>query len=140
MADFPKGAPTLKLMLAEDDKDTRDLLVAILGAKFPGLDIFSAVNGRDAVEQFKTLLPDVVVTDVNMPEMNGLEMAGVVREIKPAVKIIIVTADTGKGALERAIRDGLQIDHYVLKPVDFQELFRAVELCLTELAAAVAAT
>lgn len=132
---LPKGAPTLKLMLAEDDKDTRDLLVAILGAKFPGFDIFTAVNGRDAVEQFKTLLPDVVITDVNMPEINGLEMAGVVREIKPAVKIIVVTADTGKEALERAIRDGLQIDHYVLKPVDFQELFRAVELCLAELAA-----
>lgn len=132
MVDF-QNAPTWKLLLVEDDKDTRDLLVTILRAKFPGLDIFTAVNGRDAVEQFETLLPDVVVTDVNMPELNGLEMAGVVREIKPAVKIIVVTADTGKEALQHAIKDGLQIDQYVLKPVDIQEFFRAVQLCLAEL-------
>jgi two-component system, response regulator YesN len=133
MADL-QNAPTWKLLLVEDDKDTRELLLTILRAKFPDLDIFTAVNGRDAVEQFKALLPDVVVTDVNMPEMNGLEMAGVVRKIKPAVKIVVVTADTGKDALERAMREGLAIDHYVLKPVDFQHLFHAVELCLAELA------
>ena len=133
MADI-QNAPTWKLLLVEDDKDTRDLLLTILRAKFPGLDIFTAVNGRDAVEQFKTLLPDVVVTDVNMPEMNGLEMAGIVRKIKPAVKIVVVTADTGKEALERAMREGLKIDHYVLKPIHFQHLFHAVQLCLAELA------
>lgn len=126
--------PSLTLLIVEDDKDSRDILTAILSRKFSAVRMHSAINGRDGVEQFKKLLPDILVTDVNMPEMSGLELAEIVRQIKPETKIIVITADTGKAALEDSIGEGFQIDHYVLKPVDFQKLFLAVEQCITEVA------
>lgn len=126
--------PSLSLLLVEDDNDSRDILTAILSRKFSAVKVHNAINGRDGVEQFKKLLPDILVTDVNMPEMNGLELAGIVRQIKPETKIIVITADTGKAALEDSISEGFRINHYVLKPVDFQKLFLAVEQCITEVA------
>lgn len=56
-----------------------------------------------------------------------------IREIKPEAKIIVLTADIGKATLENAVVEGFEIDHYILKPVNFGQLFAAIEGCIGEI-------
>lgn len=128
----PKSS--VSMLVVEDDKGSKDLLVTVISKKFPGLTIHVAINGKTGLERFKEHTPDIVVTDINMPEMNGVQMIDKIKAIKPNAKIIVLTADTGKTALEDTERKGLEIDHYLMKPVDFGELFSAIEQCRSEIA------
>ena len=126
--------PSISILLVEDDNTTRDLLGSIITLKFTDVALHTAGNGRTGLELFKTHTPDIVITDINMPEMGGVQMAGKIRAIKPDTKLIVLTGNTEKAALEHADGEGLEIDHYILKPVDFRMLFAAIEKCLGELA------
>jgi len=121
------------ILIVEDDKVTQDILVTIFAKKFPGLSINFAINGKTGLELFKEYTPDIVITDINMPEMNGVQMTAKIKEIKPDAKIIVVTGDTDKATLGYAAGEGYKFDHYIVKPVEFGELFAAIEQCLGEL-------
>ncbi|HXE95530.1 MAG TPA: response regulator [Dongiaceae bacterium] len=126
--------PLISILLVEDDNDTLEILAAIIPVKFPDVALHTAVNGKTGLELFKTHLPDIVVTDINMPEIGGVQMVGRIRAIKPDAKIIVITADTGKATLEDAVGEGFEIDHYIMKPIDFGVLFAAIEQCLGKIA------
>ena len=126
--------PSVTVLIVEDDKDSREILNILLHKKFRDVTLLTAIHGLDGLELFKKHLPDIVMTDVNMPEMGGVQMAEKILEIKPGTKIIMITADTGKAALENSIGKGFKADHYVLKPVDFQKLFAAIEQCIADIA------
>ena len=123
-------AASLAMLLVEDEKPTLEILASILAKKYPGLALYTAADGKTALEIFQAHLPDVVITDVNMPEMSGMQMAEKMRALKPGTKIIVLTGDTGKIALESSIREGFAIDHYILKPVWFELLFGAIDQCI----------
>ena len=59
-----------------------------------------------------------------------MQMIQKIRAIKPDTKFIVITGDTGKLVLQDSIGKGFEIDHYILKPVSFPELFAAIEQCL----------
>lgn len=126
--------PSISILLVEDDKDTLGLLAKMYSIKFPDVVLHTANNGRAGLELFNAHTPDIVITDVNMPEMGGIQMAAKIREIKPEAKIIVLTADTGKATLEDAVENDFEINHYILKPVNFGQLFAAIEQCLGEIA------
>lgn len=121
------------MLIVEDDKDTLKILATMIPIKFPELSLHTAVNGRTGLELFKTHMPDIVITDINMPELSGVQMAGKIRAIKPDVKIIVLTADTGKATLEDAVGKGFEIDYYIMKPVNFGPFFAAIEQCIGEI-------
>jgi CheY-like chemotaxis protein len=120
----------MKMIFVEDDPDGREILTSVLKIKFPDLEINSAGNGREALEVIGDEPPDLVLSDVNMPEMDGMELARRLRKLKPDVVIIFITADTGRTLLEQAMGEGLKIDHYVYKPVNYRQLFSAIELSM----------
>jgi len=124
----------ISLLVVEDDDESREILVAILSRKFPDVTVYSANNGRTGLELFKTHTPDIVITDINMPELNGLQMADKIRAIRPDIKLIVLTADTGKATMENSVGKGFEVDHYILKPVDFGVLFAVIEQCIGEIA------
>jgi YesN/AraC family two-component response regulator len=126
--------PLISILLVEDDKDAREILVTIFARKFPDVSLYSAGNGRTGLELFKEHKPDIVITDLNMPEMGGIQMAYKIREIKPDTKFIVLTGNSGKVILENGDGVGLEFDCYIQKPVDFAKLFAAIEKCLGELA------
>ena len=126
--------PAISIMLVEDEKDTLELLTSIVAMKFPDVTFHAVGNGRTGLELFKAHLPDIVITDINMPEMGGVQLVDKIRTIKPAAKIIVLTADSGKATLENAVGKGFEIDYYILKPVHFEILFAAIEQCLDEVA------
>jgi YesN/AraC family two-component response regulator len=125
---------SISILLVEDDKDTLEILSIIIKKKFPAVALHTAINGRAGLGLFKTHLPDIVITDINMPEMGGVQLIGKIRAIKHGTKTIVLTADTGKVDLEHAVGKGFEVDHYILKPVDFGKLFAAIEQCLGEIA------
>lgn len=88
-------------------------------------EVFEASNGEEALESFKVHLPDLVLADINMPKMNGLEFAHAAKFIKPDVKIAIITGYDYFDYAVAALKSGL--DDYILKPVsksDIQEVLK----------------
>jgi len=79
-------------------------------------EVYEASNGQEGLELYKIHRPDIVVTDIKMPKMNGIEMSKAIKEIDPNQKIIITTAHSESSYLLEAIT--LQLSGYILKPVD----------------------
>ncbi|QXE92478.1 response regulator transcription factor [Geomonas subterranea] len=115
------------MMLVEDDCDTLEILSVVLRRKYGDLLLCTADNGRKGVELFKERAVDIVITDVNMPEMGGVAMVRAIREMKPQVQFIFITADTGRATVEHAVGGGFQLDHYIEKPIDYRHLFSAID-------------
>lgn len=110
-----------KLILAEDEEDVREGIIAQIDWEKYGFELVEqAENGREAAEVVDRLLPDVVVTDIQMPFMNGLQLAEWIRSRHPNTKIIILTGFDEFEYAQKAIK--LQIDEYILKPFSSQEL------------------
>src|SRR5690242_8918379 len=105
----------ISILVVEDEAITLEFLVTTLARKYPHIAIYKALNGRTGLESFKTHTPDIVVTDINMPEISGVQMADKIRDVKPDTKFIILTGDTGKLALEASVGRGFKIDHYIDK-------------------------
>ncbi|QWV95403.1 EAL domain-containing protein [Geomonas oryzisoli] len=113
------------LLLVEDEIEAREMLARILTLNYPGIRIYTADDGRAGLELYRQYRPDVVVTDINMPQMNGIAMAREIKEIDPDATIVAVTAHSETTYLMSAIEIGM--DHYVLKPVNYPELFRVLD-------------
>ncbi|HBF34230.1 TPA: hypothetical protein DDW35_06665, partial [Candidatus Sumerlaeota bacterium] len=90
--------------------------------------LYEAENGMQGLEVFREHRPDVVVTDINMPVMNGLDMARAIKALSRQTQIIVTTAYSDTDYLMQAIEIG--VDRYVIKPVDQQKLMEALRECV----------
>jgi CheY-like chemotaxis protein len=109
------------ILVAEDFDDTRTMLKRALQSG--GYRVVEAANGREAVELVKQDCPDLILMDLNMPEMDGLEAAARIRECKELCKnvaILAITAHDTYGMKEAALEAGC--DGYLTKPIDFDRL------------------
>ncbi len=122
---------TLTVLYVEDDADTRKQFTDFLSR--PVGTLITAVNGLEGLEAFKKHKPDIVVTDILMPQMDGLTMAQHILELAPSVPVIAVTAFEQTDYLMRAINIG--IDKYVTKPVNSYLLFESLLYCAHRLRA-----
>ena len=127
MESISGSMPPISILLIEDEEPTLELLSIILSKKYPGLVLHTANNGRTGLELFKSYTPDIVITDINMPHMDGVQTAQKIRSIKPDSKIIVIT-----GKNENLVMQGLngnrsEFDHFIVKPVVFQDLFDAID-------------
>jgi len=127
--------PAVSILLVEDEEVTLKLLAAILAKKFPQAAIYPAADGRTGLQLFREHRPDIVITDVNMPEMSGIQMACAMRATRAGLKIIVLTAGPDNSDTEPADGAATGVDHYILKPIDFAVLFAAIESCLADIAA-----
>ncbi|HEX7176470.1 MAG TPA: response regulator transcription factor, partial [Pyrinomonadaceae bacterium] len=114
----------LRILLAEDHETIRDGLKLLLNAQ-PDMEVVGeAANGRVAVQLAQQLLPDVVVMDVSMPELNGLQATKKLKETCPQVKVLTLTRHTDDGYLQQLLQAG--VSGYVLKQSKSVELLRAI--------------
>lgn len=115
----------LTILYAEDDNDTANLTSLILEDYVERLLI--AKNGQEALNLFKLHKVDLVITDILMPKMNGIELIDAIRtsSTHPNVPVIITTAHTETKYLLDAIR--LRVDGYILKPINVEELLHALD-------------
>jgi len=116
--------PTIRVLLAEDHAVVRAGLAALVRSE-PDLKVICEVgNGRDAVEAYKRHRPDVVLMDLRMPLLNGVEATKAIREDSANAKIIMLTSFEGDEDVYGALRAGAR--GYLLKDVEHQELFASI--------------
>lgn len=109
---------TQNILIIEDELETLELMVEIFESKFSK--VFTAVDGYDAIEVFKNNKIDVVLCDINIPKLNGLETIIKIREIDYSVPIIIITAYSDTETLLKALNCNVQ--GYILKPIKFEDI------------------
>ena len=113
----------ITILYAEDEKSLREITLNIL--KGFTKKQYVAENGLEGLELFKEHEEeiDLIITDVNMPHMNGLEMIKAIKEINPNIPIIVATAFSNTEYLLEAIDIG--VDKYILKPIDMKNYFKS---------------
>lgn len=103
----------LRVMVVEDEAFLLASLEKILKREVREVHAFS--NPNDALEAFETLQPDVIISDVKMPGIDGLEMVKRIREKAPDIHVIIASAFNDPAYFQRAIR--LHVDNFLIKPI-----------------------
>ena len=109
---------SLRILYVEDDLETREELEMILSTWVDC--IYCAANGQEGLALFEKHRPDIVISDIQMPIMNGLSMAKAIKAIDPAQCIVILSAHNDTDYLFRALETGLQ--DYVTKPINLDKL------------------
>lgn len=114
----------LRIVLAEDHETIRDGLKLLLNSQ-PDMEVVGeADNGRAALHLAEQLQPDVVVMDISMPELNGLQATKKLKEKYPPVKVLILTRHSDPVYLQELLKAGAS--GYVLKQSKSEELIRAI--------------
>ncbi len=113
----------VSVLLVEDDTPSRIYCSKIL-KKFVR-EVFVAENGFEGLEIFRQNRCDIIVSDIGMPVMDGLEMSREIKKIQKDVQIILTTALDNKNYLMQAIQIG--INNYIVKPIQKENLYEAVE-------------
>ena len=118
----------ITILYAEDEASLREITLNILRGFTKKQ--FVAENGLEGLELFKANEEeiDLIITDVNMPQMNGLEMIKEIKKINPNIPIIVATAFSNTEYLLEAIDIG--VDKYVLKPIDMKKLLQIMSQSL----------
>ncbi|GFE58654.1 EAL domain-containing protein [Geobacter sp. AOG1] len=116
------------LLYVEDDESTREATTLVLRRMFPQLAIYLAENGRKGLELFTIHHPEIVLTDITMPDMDGISMSREIKALDNGARIIVLTATSNTDSIIEAIDIGIR--HYVLKPVKMEKLVSAIEQCL----------
>ena len=123
------NAPSL--LIVEDDQVMGEMLGKVIQRKFSDVTIHRAGNGQIGVDLFKEHRPDIVITDINMPVMDGIEMAAAIKTIQADAHFIVMTAYSDKAYFEKFSEIGFCA--YLLKPIMIPTLFAAIEKCFDEI-------
>lgn len=118
----------LTILYVEDNAEVREQLTIFLQRRFGK--VLTAADGADGLRVFQQAdtLPDLVITDVRMPIMDGLTMTGHLRELQEDLPILVTTAHEETDFLLRAIKVG--VDGFIIKPVDTRQLHSTlVRIC-----------
>lgn len=117
-----------KIMLADDEPIMRKALQALVDWNAIDCEvIYVAENGNEVIRELEKLKPDILITDIKMPGMDGIEISGYIWEKKLSTKVILLTAYADFSYAQSAIR--YNVVEYVTKTGSFDELLCAVERC-----------
>ena len=114
------------VLIVDDSRTSRRILKDILeraGYEVRG----EAINGKEAVETYAKLLPDIVTMDITMPEMDGIEALKRIRELFPDAKVVMVTAAGQKDKMMEAVKLGAA--EFVAKPFVEETVLEALSKC-----------
>lgn len=117
---------TLRIFLADDHSVMRQGLRALVAAQADMDVVGEADNGRTALLKASELQPDVVVMDVSMPELNGIQVTERLKRVSQKIKVLVLTAHDDGGYLRQLLEVGAS--GYVLKKVAAEELINAIRV------------
>lgn len=115
-----------RLLLVEDDDRLRMLATKVLGRH--GYELTIAVDGAEAVRMAAEVMPDVVLMDRTLPELDGLEATRRIKQANPSTRVVMLTAHAMVGDRERAVAAGC--DGFLAKPYAIADLVACVEQAL----------
>jgi DNA-binding NarL/FixJ family response regulator len=118
------GTSSVRVLVVDDFEPYRRLVTSVLGKK-PELQILCEVSdGLEAVQKAKELQPDLILLDIELPNLNGIEAARRIRQVAPIAKVIFLTQNSDKEVAAAALITGAH--GYVLKADAGSELLTAV--------------
>ncbi len=120
---------TLKVLYVEDNQDARETTVDMLSNFFDT--IIVATNGREGLEKFSTHTFDLIISDINMLEMNGIEMSQKIREKDREIPILILSAYSAAEYFMETIKIG--VEGYLLKPIDLDQFIYTIDKVIQKL-------
>lgn len=121
-----------RALVCDDEENIREGLSMQIEAYDLHISVVGkAKDGKQAMELFDQLHPDIVLMDINMPLFNGLECTQHIREVAIDTKVIIVSSYDNFKYAQAAIQ--LQVDSYLLKPIDENELYDILKKCLNKI-------
>lgn len=121
-----KKAQRIKLLLVDDHPIVLDGIKSHLSAQEEFLVVGDAANGQEAIRQARLLQPDIVLMDISMPHMNGMEAVAILRRQVPRAKILVLTMHDNREYISQIIRSGAR--GYLLKDTSPAELVRAIKI------------
>jgi YesN/AraC family two-component response regulator len=113
------------ILYVEDDEISRKFLGLIIKRRYPGITLLSATNGKEGLDKFKLERPGLVISDIIMPEMDGIQMIKEIREISPDVGIIVTSASCDFETFTNVV--DLDSRFFLCKPIDTNKLFDAID-------------
>jgi DNA-binding response OmpR family regulator len=119
----------IKILYVEDDELTRENGVEYLENYFEN--IYEAPDALSALKLYEQIKPHIIITDIQMPKLNGLEFIKRIRQDDKKTQVIVISAFCDKDYLFKAIE--LQLVKYLLKPIKEKELDEAIELCVSSI-------
>lgn len=115
-----------RIILVDDEEEVRKGIIRKIDWERLGFEVVGdAENGEDALEKLEQLEPDVVMTDIRMPYMDGLSLTARIRQKYPSVKVLIFSGYDDFEYAQQAIK--LNVTEYILKPVNVEELTEILE-------------
>lgn len=114
----------IRLLVVDDHNVVRQGLVALLGSCSEVEVVGQAADGAEAIEQFRRLLPDVTLMDLQMPRRNGVEAISILRNEFPQARFVVLTTYDGDEDIFRALQAGAKA--YLLKGMGIEELLETI--------------
>jgi len=121
-----------RMLYVEDDPEARTLLAKVIAKKYPDLKLFVAEDGITGLDLFRKQRPEIVLADMNLPGMDGIQLAREIKDLDAEAVVIAVTAYSDSYYLKNAIEIGIR--NYVLKPVIIEDLFTAINKTIEDIA------
>jgi DNA-binding response OmpR family regulator len=117
---------SLTILYAEDEEGIRQNVAESLA--YYVKEVVEAADGKEALALYESNKPDIILSDIHMPHMNGIEFIQHIRKNDRLTPVIMITAHTDKKYLLDAVE--LHMEKYIVKPIDIDELFDALEKCV----------
>jgi len=115
-----------KIMLVEDEESIRKTFSLILNSKYR---VYLAKDGQEAVQRYQAVRPDLVIVDLKLPDINGLELVAKLRESGYRGEAILISAFPDLVNIDQLTR--LSVSHFYVKPLDLDILSRSIDFLLT---------
>ena len=113
----------LTLLYVEDDAALREQFVRVLKSRFK--ELYEAADGKQALELYKEYSPDMIIVDINLPYIDGLEVIEKIRKSDETTPVVIMSAYSDQEKLFKAVKLGLS--DYLIKPVPLKKLFTVLD-------------
>lgn len=126
---FAKKMCRYSILYVEDDFEVRGHIVEFLQRYFKK--VYACSSSEEGLTLYHNVQPDILLLDINLGGMSGIELASIIRQQDEKVRILISTAYTNKEFMLQAIE--LSLSRYLVKPVTSEELVKALEKCYVEL-------
>jgi len=124
--EFMKKLQSLTILYAEDEEGVRRNIADSLG--YYVKEVYQASNGQEALDLYNEKSPDIILSDIHMPILDGIEFVKEVRLTNRDIPIVMITAHTDKQYLLKAVE--LHMEKYIVNPLDMDVLFETLEKCV----------
>lgn len=119
---------SLTILYVEDEEEIRNNIYKVL--KMLSNNVFMAPKAKDAIEVYKNNKIDIIISDINMPEISGIELIKIIREKNKYIPVILLTAHTETNLLLDATK--LKLSDYLLKPINLNDLKNALNKAIED--------